>query len=62
MRQTSDRVDRSLERRGILERDTDNSYPMLDGLEEEPRQDIQGHPVTYRVAVRSLKGREVFTL
>jgi len=47
----SQRVARFLERRGILERDEDNSYLTLDGLEEDPLQDIHSHSVTYRVAI-----------
>ncbi|MEZ5491997.1 MAG: hypothetical protein R3F50_17050 [Gammaproteobacteria bacterium] len=54
---------RFLERRGILERDEDNSYLTLDGLEEEdPLQEIHSHSVTYRIAVGPQKGRKVFTL
>jgi len=44
----SQRVARFLERRGILERDEDNSYLTLDDLEEDPLQDIHSHAVTYR--------------
>jgi len=62
LHQISDRVGHFLERRGILERDEDNSYLTLDGLEDDPLQDIHGHSVTYRVAVGPQKGRKVFTL
>ena len=62
LHQISDRVGHFLERRGILERDKDNSSLRLDGLEEDPIQDIHGHSVTYRVAVGPQKGRKVFTL
>jgi len=58
----SERVARFLERRGILERDEDNSYLTLDGLAEDPLQDIHGYSVTYRVAIGPQKGRKVFTL
>ena len=58
----SQRVARFLERRGILERDEDNSYLTLDGLEEDPLQDIHSHSVTYRVALGPQKGRKVFCL
>ena len=57
-----ERVARFLERRGILERDEGNSYLTLDGLEEDPLQDIHSHSVTYRVAIGPQKGRKVFTL
>lgn len=58
----SDRVARFLERRGVLERDEDNSYLTLDGLEEDPLQDIRTHSVTYRIALGPQKGCKVFTL
>ena len=53
---------RFLERRGILERDEDNSYLTLDGLEKDPLRDIHGYSVTYRIAIGPRKGRKVFTL
>ncbi|MEQ8630552.1 MAG: transposase, partial [Gammaproteobacteria bacterium] len=58
----SERVARFLERRGILERDEDNSYLTLDGLAEDPLREIHTHSVTYRVALGPQKGRKVFTL
>ncbi|MDA1371753.1 MAG: transposase [Proteobacteria bacterium] len=58
----SRRVARFLERRGILERDEDNSYLTLDGLEEDPLRDIHSYSVTYRVAIGPQKGRKVFCL
>ena len=51
LHQISESVARFLERRGMLERDEDNSYLTLDGLEEEPLKDIHSHSVTYRVAI-----------
>jgi len=57
----SQRVARFLERRGILERDEDNSYLCLDGL-DDPMQDIHTHSVTYRIAMGPERGRKVFTL
>lgn len=58
----SRRVARFLERRGILERDAENSYLNLEGLEEDPLQDLHSHSVTYRIAVGPQKGRQVFCL
>ena len=58
----SQRVASFLERRGLLERDEDNSYLTLDGLDEDPMQDIHTHSVTYRVAMGPQRGRKVFTL
>ncbi|MCB1671875.1 MAG: transposase [Gammaproteobacteria bacterium] len=46
----------------FLERDEDNSYLTLDGLEEDPHQDIHYHSVAYRIALGPQKGRQVFTL
>ena len=58
----SQRVASFLERRGLLERDEDNSYLTLDGLEEDPMQELHTHSVTYRVAMGPQRGRKVFTL
>lgn len=58
----SQRVARFLERRGILERDEDNSYLTLDGLEEDPLKDIHGYSVIYRIAIGPQKGHKVFCL
>ena len=56
LQRISQRVARFLERRGILERDEDNSYLTLDGLEEDPLQDLHSHWVAYRVAIGPQKG------
>ena len=58
----SQRVASFLERRGILERDEGNSYLNLDGLDEDPMQELHSHSVTYRIAVGPQRGRKVFTL
>jgi ribosomal protein S27E len=58
----SQRVASFLERRGLLERDEGNSYLTLDGLDEDPMQDIHSHSVTYRIAMGPQRGRKVFTL
>ena len=58
----SQRVASFLERRGLLVRDEDNSYLTLDGLDEDPMQDIHSHSVTYRIAMGPQRGRKVFTL
>lgn len=44
----SHRVASFLERRGLLERDEDNSYLTLDGLDEDPKPDLP--PGSVRVA------------
>ena len=58
----SQRVASFLERRGLLERDEDNSYLNLDGLHEDPMQELHSHSVTYRIAMGPQRGRKVFTL
>ncbi|PCI80234.1 MAG: hypothetical protein COB20_03350 [SAR86 cluster bacterium] len=59
---TSQRVASFLERRGILQRNEDNSYLTLDGLDEDSMQDIHTHSVTYRIVMGPQRGRKVFTL
>ena len=51
-----------LERRGLLERDEDNSYLTLDGLDKDPLYDLHAHSVTYRVALGPQRGRKAFSL
>jgi len=58
----SQRVASFLERRGLLERDEDNSYLTLDWLDEDPLHDIHTHSVAYRIAMGPQLGRKVFTL
>ena len=60
--QISLRVAAYLEREGFLERDAENSYLQLDGMEEDPMQQLLGHSITYRVAVGPQQGKKVFTL
>ena len=56
------RVGRFLERKGLLERDVENSYLSLDAEEEGPMDQLLGHSITYRIAVGPQQGRKVFTL
>ena len=58
----SHRVARYLERQGILERDEESSYLQLDGIDEDPMQQLIGCSVSYRIAVGPQQGRKVFTL
>jgi len=58
----SQRVAGLLERRGLLERDEENSTLTLDGLDEDPMQELHSHSVTYRIAMGPQRGRKVFTL
>ena len=56
----SHRVARYLERQGILERDEESSYLQLDGMDEDPMQQLIGCSVSYRIAVGPQQGRKVF--
>ena len=58
----SQRIADFLERRGLLERDEDSSYLTLEGLDEDPMQELHAHSVTYRIAMGPQRGRKVFTL
>ncbi|HIJ28946.1 MAG TPA: IS91 family transposase [Gammaproteobacteria bacterium] len=58
----SHRVALYLERQGVLERDEENSYLQLDGMDEDPMQQLIGCSVSYRIAVGPQQGRKVFTL
>ncbi len=56
------RVGRYLERRGLLERDAENSYLASDAVDDDPMKELLGHSITYRIAVGPQAGRKVFTL
>jgi len=56
------RLARYLERQGLLVRDAEHSYLTLEGLDEDPMDQLRGHSITYRIAVGSQQGRKVFTL
>jgi hypothetical protein len=56
------RVGRFLERKGQLERDMENSYLASDAVDDDPMTSLQGHSITYRIAVGPQAGRKVFTL
>ena len=58
----SHRVARFLERQGVLERDEEDSYLQLEGMDEDPMQQLIGCSVSYRIAVGPQQGRKVFTL
>ena len=57
----SHRIARLLERQGLLERDMEQSYLSLEG-DDDPIQLIQGHSITYRIAVGEQQGQKAFTL
>ena len=56
------RLGRFLERRGLLERDVENSYLAGEAVEAGPLDQLLGHSITYRIAVGPNQGRKVFTL
>lgn len=58
----SQRIARFLERRGLLERDAENSYLTLEDSDDTLMPQLRGHSIAYRVAVGPQRGRKVFTL
>jgi hypothetical protein len=56
------RIGRFLERQGLLERDTENSYLVSDAVDDDPLHRLLGHSITYRIAVGPNQGRKVFVL
>jgi len=56
------RIGRYLERQGLLVRDSENSYLSTDNLEDDSLSELQGHSITYRIAVGPQAGKKVFTL
>lgn len=62
----SHRIARYLERQGLLERDSENTWLTLEGGAEEIEQNtlnqLHGHSITYRIAAGPQQGRKVFTL
>ncbi len=45
------RLARYLERQGLLVRDAEHSYLALEGLDEDPMDQLRGHSITYRIAL-----------
>ena len=58
----SQRVAGHLERQGLLVRDDESSYLTLDLQDDDAMHQLQGHSITYRIAVGPQQGRKVFTL
>ncbi len=59
------RIGRYLKRQGLLVRDTEQSYLALGPSDEGPEDSmnqLQGHSITYRIAVGPHQGRRVLTL
>jgi hypothetical protein len=53
---------RFLEKSGFLERDAEASYLALEPDDDNVMVQLQGHSITYRIAVGPQQGRKVFTL
>jgi hypothetical protein len=59
----NERIGRHLERKGLLVRDVESSHLAFDlGGEDDALADLQGHSITYRIAMGSHKGRKAFML
>jgi hypothetical protein len=58
----AERIGRSLERSGLIERDIDNAYLAFDPSEEAPIHGLLGSSITYRIATGPREGQKVFTL
>jgi hypothetical protein len=58
----SQRIARFLERKGLLERDAENSYLTLEPSDEDAMAALHGHSITYRIAMGPQQGRKVMTL
>ncbi len=52
----SHRVARFFERKGLLERDAENTYLQLDHMDDDPTQQLHGHSIIYRVAAGAQRG------
>ena len=62
LQRISERLARFLTREGLLTADAENRTLTLEHLDANPLQHLQGHSITYRVAVGPQQGKKVFTL
>lgn len=58
----SHRVARYLERKGLITRDEQSSHLSLELHDDDAMNQLQGHSITYRIAIGAHRGRKVFTL
>jgi hypothetical protein len=56
------RVGQYPERQGWLERDAENDYLALDSADDDPFSVLQGHSISYHIALGPQAGLNVFTL
>ncbi len=61
VQQIAERIGKTLERRGLIERDMENAWLAGDGS-TGPVDDLIGHCITYRIAVGPSAGPKLFTL
>jgi len=59
--QIAGRIGCALERGGLVECDLENAWLAAD-TEADPRDDLLGHSITYRIAVGPRAGQKLFTL
>jgi hypothetical protein len=59
--QIAQRIGRTLERCGLIERDMENAW-LANFTEAGPLDDLLGHSITYRIAVGPRAGQKLFTL
>jgi hypothetical protein len=58
-RAIAERTGRYLERKGLLERDTEKSYLELNAVDDDTMYQLLGHSITYRIATGPHQGRKV---
>ena len=61
VQQIGERIGKTLERRGLIERDLENAW-LTTGAEPGALDDLIGHSITYRIAVGPRAGQKLFTL
>ena len=54
----SDRIARHLERRGLLVRDAENDFLTVDASDDSTLDELRGHSIPYRIALRSACGAQ----
>ena len=62
LERSTSRIGRHLERRGLLVRDAESSHLSRETGEEAGLEALQGHSISYRIAVGPHEGRKAFTL
>lgn len=62
LKQITARIARHLERRGLLVRDRESSHLDRAPGEDAALEQLQGHSITYRIALGPQEGRKAFTL